>query len=122
MLDDRRDRTMFIRPLLYGALLAPVAFVAGVLAEGGTRPGYSPWRHAISQLSLGSGWPVNVVLLLLAAAGLLGFGVALPRALPGDRRPRRAARLVAAAGAALALMTVFPIDPGVGYPPGEPVV
>ena len=79
---------MFTRPLLYCGLLAPFTFIAGVLVEGATRPGYSPWRHAVSHLSLGPGWPVNVVLILLGAAGLLGLAVALPRALPGDDRPR----------------------------------
>ena len=58
---------MFTRPLLYCGLLAPMAFVAGVLVEGGSRPGYSAWRHPVSQLSLGPGWPVRVALLLFAA-------------------------------------------------------
>jgi hypothetical protein len=30
-----------------------IAFVVTFLVEGATRPGYSPWRHAVSQLSLG---------------------------------------------------------------------
>jgi len=59
--------------LLYGGLLAPLVFVAGFLVEGATRAGYSPWRHAVSQLSPGPGWPVNVVLLLLGGGGLLGL-------------------------------------------------
>jgi Protein of unknown function (DUF998) len=113
---------MFTRPLLYGGLLAPVVFVAGVLVEGATRPGYRAWRHAVSQLSLGPGWPVNVALILLAAAGLLALAIALPRALPGGDRPRSTPRLVATAGAAAALLVIFPIDPGVGYPPGQPAV
>ena len=113
---------MDLRALLYCGLLAPVAFAAGTLVEDATRPGYSPWRHAVSQLSLGPGWPVNVALLLLAAAGLLALAVALPRALPGGDRRRWTARLVATAGVALALLAVFPIDPGQGYPPGQPTV
>lgn len=113
---------MFTRPLLYCGLLAPVVFAAGVLVEGATRPGYSPWRHAPSHLSLGPGWPVNVALILVGAAGLLALAIALRRTPPGGDRNRWTPRLVASAGAALALLAIFPIDPGVGYPPGEPAV
>jgi hypothetical protein len=111
---------MRTRPLLYCGLLAPVVFVVGVLVEGASRPGYSGWRHAVSQLSLGPGWPVNVALILLGAAGLLALAVALPRALPGDERPRWTPRLVATAGVTFILLVIFPIDPGLGYPPGQP--
>jgi hypothetical protein len=110
---------MYTRSLLYWSLLTPVAFIVGFLVEGAIRPGYSAWRHAVSQLSLGPGGPVNVALLLLGAAGLAGLAVALRRAFPGDR-PRWTPRLVATAGAALAVLAIFPIDPGLGYPPGQP--
>src|SRR5205814_2109606 len=122
MLDAWKDGMMFTRPLLYCGLLAPVGFVAGVLVEGATRPGYSAWRHAVSQLSLGPGWPVNVALILLGAAGVLALAGALPWVLPSGDRPRRVPRLIATAGVGLAVLAVFPIDPGVGYPPGQPAV
>ena len=42
-------------------------------AKGALRPGYRPWRHAVSQLSLGPfGW-VNTIAILLAAGGLLAI-------------------------------------------------
>ena len=113
---------MLTRPLLYCGLLAPAGLVVGVLVEGATRPGYSARRHPVSHLSLGPGWQINVALLLLGAMGLLALAVALPRALPtGDHR-RPVPRLVAAAGVALILLVIFPIDPGLGYPPGQPAV
>lgn len=113
---------MFTRPLLYCALFAPVAFVVGVLVEGATRPSYSAWRHAVSQLSLGPGWRLNVTMILLGAAGLLGLAISLPRTLPKSDRPRWTPRLVATAGVALMLLALFPVDPSLGYPPGQPAV
>jgi hypothetical protein len=113
---------MINRALLYCGVLAPVVFLAGVLVEGATRPGYSAWRHAVSQLSLGPGWPVNIALILVGAAGLLSLAIALRRT-RSDADPHRwTCRLVATAGGALALLGIFPIDPGVGCPPGEPAV
>jgi hypothetical protein len=41
------------RLLLGGGSAILIAFVVTFLVEGATRPGYSPWRHAVSQLSLG---------------------------------------------------------------------
>lgn len=59
------------RLLLLCGLLGPVVSLAGVLVEGATRPRYSTWRNAASQLSLGPGWWVNVVLLLVGATTTL---------------------------------------------------
>ena len=113
---------MFTRPLLHCGLFALVAFVVGVLVEGATRPGYSAWRHAVSQLTLGPGWPFNIAMILLGAAGLMGLAFALPRALPDSDRPRWTPQLIATAGVALVLLTIFPVDPSLGYPPGQPAV
>ena len=109
---------MFTRPLLYCGLLGPTTLIVGFLVEGATRPGYSPWRHAVSQLSLGPGGPVNVALILLGAAGLLALAVALPT----NGSPRWTTRTVATAGAALAVLAIFPIDASLGYPPDQPAV
>src|SRR5512144_1302740 len=98
---------MSTRPLLYCGLLAPVGFLAGVLVEDATRPGYSPWRHAVSQLSLGPSWPINVALILVGAAGLLSLAVALRRVQPDGDPNRWTRRLVATAGVALALLAIF---------------
>jgi hypothetical protein len=62
---------------------------------------------------------VNVTLLLLGAAGLAASASALTRAFPDDH-PRWTPRFVALASIALALLAVFPIDAGLGYPPGQP--
>jgi Protein of unknown function (DUF998) len=108
------------RPLLYCAPIAPVVFAVGVAVEGARRPGYSPWRHAVSQLSLGPGSAANVVLILVAAAGLLALALAMPKAVPGPGGIRWTRRLVATAAVAFCLLAFFPIDPSSGYPPGQP--
>jgi hypothetical protein len=70
---------MYTRPLLYSGLLAPVVFLADVLVESATRPDYSSWRHAISQLSLGPGWPVHGIVGTVLFAALAATALTLAR-------------------------------------------
>jgi hypothetical membrane protein len=59
-----------------------ITFVITFLVEGALRPGYRPWRHAVSELSLGPfGW-VNTIVILLTALALLAFAAGLRSALP----------------------------------------
>jgi hypothetical protein len=104
--------------LLGGAAAGLTTFVAAFLVEGATRPGYSPWRHAVSQLSLGPfGW-VNTIAILLTAAALLAFAAGLRSALPTGVGSTWGPRLIGVAGVGFLLAAAFPIDPGLGYPPG----
>jgi Protein of unknown function (DUF998) len=115
-----RDRLTRQRLLLGSAAAGLTAFVAAFLVEGATRPGYSPWRHAVSQLSLGPfGW-VNTIGILLTAAALLAFAAGLRSALPTGVGSTWGPRLITAAGVGFLLAAAFPIDPGLGYPPGTP--
>ncbi|MCZ7418441.1 MULTISPECIES: DUF998 domain-containing protein [unclassified Micromonospora] len=102
------------------AILAPALLIGLDLTDGATRPGYQLTRHWISHLSLGErGWLGTVKLV---AVGLLIVAVALglrDRAKPVIATPRGATwRPVALAGLALLAAAAFPIDPGLGYPPG----
>jgi hypothetical protein len=107
-------------PHLGGAIAGLLAFVATFLVEGALRPGYRPWRHAVSQLSLGPfGW-VNTIALLLAAAALLAFAAGLRRALPAGTGSTWGPRLLGVAGTCFVLLAVFPDDPGLAYPPAAP--
>lgn len=90
------------------------------LVEGALRPGYSPWRHAVSQLRLGSfGW-VTTIAILLAAAALPAFAAGLGRALPdgvgsawGATPARRGRGVLRVAGG-------LPGRSRPGHPPGMP--
>jgi Protein of unknown function (DUF998) len=115
-----RDRRTRQRLLLGGAAAGLTTFVVTFLVEGALRPGYSPWRHAVSQLSLGPfGW-VNTIAILLTAMALLAFAVGLRRALPTGTGSTWGPRLIGVAGGGFLLAGVFPIAPGLGYPPGTP--
>jgi hypothetical protein len=115
---SRRDRGT--RLLLGAAATGLTAFVGTFLVEGLVRPGYSPWRHAVSQLSLGPfGW-VNTIAILVAATALGAFAAGLGRALPTGTGSKWGPRLIAVAGTCFGLLAVFPDDPALGYPPCTP--
>jgi Protein of unknown function (DUF998) len=117
---SRPGRRTRQRLLLGGAAAGLVAFVVTFLVEGALRPGYHPWRHAISQLSLGPfGW-VNVTAILVAGASLLAFAAGLRAALPVGAGSTWGPRLLAVTGVCLGLTAAVLDDPGLGYPPGTP--
>src|SRR4029453_6967205 len=115
---SRPGRLVRQRLLLGSAVAGLLGFVVTFLVEGALRPGYRPWRHAISQLSLGPfGWG-NTIGVLVAAASLL----APP---PGPRPPLPTGvgsiwgpPLLAVTGTGLGLTAAVRDDPGLGYPPG----
>ena len=117
---SRPGRLVRQRLLLGSAVAGLLGFVVTFLVEGALRPGYRPWRHAISQLSLGPfGW-VNTIAVLVAAASLLVFAAGLRDALPTGVGSTWGPRLIGVTGACFLLAAIFPIDPGLGYPPAIP--
>ena len=107
------------RLLACGAIAGPL-FVAAVVAQAATRPGFSLTHDAASLLDDGPwGWVqsanfiVTGLLLAAAAAGLR-------RALPEGRGSQWAPRLLLITGAGLAGGGIFHPDPSGGYPPGTP--
>ncbi|HEX7099879.1 MAG TPA: DUF998 domain-containing protein [Acidimicrobiia bacterium] len=97
-------------------VVAASLFAVGVVIQDWTKPAFDPLRHMVSHLSLGPwGW-VNVGLLLATGALVAAFGLSLRRSgFPGGKV---VPALVVVAGVALVAAAVFPIDPGLGYPPG----
>ena len=110
--DARRTRC------LLACGLAPALFVAVLLVDGATRPGYSPMHHFGSELSLGSrGW-VQVTNFIVTGTLLLGFAAGLRRALGSGRGWVAAPILAGVFGVTLIVAGIFPTDPKPGYPPG----
>jgi hypothetical protein len=107
------------RLLACGAVAGPL-FVAAVLAQALTRPGFSLTHDAASLLDDGPwGWVQSanfIITGLLFAASAAG----LRRALPDGRGSRWAPRLLTITGAGLIGGGIFHPDPSGGFPPGTP--
>jgi hypothetical protein len=101
--------------LVAGAVVGPL-FVISDLVNALTRPGYQPLRHWVSHLSLGPlGW-IGVATLVITAALLAGYALAVFRV--GERRWRAYPAAVAVAAVALVIAAIFPMDPSLGFPAG----
>ncbi|MBX5481613.1 MAG: DUF998 domain-containing protein [Myxococcaceae bacterium] len=97
--------------------IGALAFSVWVLVEGALRPGYHPLRHPVSLMSLGPhGW-MNVAAIALMALTLLCAAVLLRRGLPAQGPGRTAWVWMVVAADAFGLLAIFPIDPGLDYPP-----
>src|SRR5258708_14157841 len=103
---------LLARSSVIGSLLFTVVY----LIEGATRPGYDPWRQAISALSLGPGGWVQ-------QANFVVFGVLTLISAFGWRqvlKPRAGAIwfpiLQGTAGLGLIIAGFFSQDPAPGYP------
>jgi hypothetical membrane protein len=105
------------RWLLAGGVIGPILFVIAFLIEGATRPGYSAWRHFVSQLSLSAqGWE-QVANFLLCGLLCIGFAVGLRRAFGSGRGAAAGALALGIFGAGLIVAGFFSTDPALGYPP-----
>jgi len=107
-----------LRPLLTAGLVGPLLFIVVFLVEGITRPGYSAWRHYVSQLATGNwGW-VQVVNFVVCGALVIGFAFGLRQTLRPGRASLAAPILTGLFGSALIVAGVFSTDPALGYPVG----
>lgn len=104
--------------LLVCDALGWILFTATFLIAGATRPGYDPWRQAISALSLGPGGWVQ-------QANFIGLGALLVISAFGWRQtlqPGTGSRaypvLKGLTGISLIGAGFFAQDPAPGYPPG----
>lgn len=106
------------RWMLLGGVIGPPLFVVVAFIEGATRPGYSAWRHYVSQLSLsGYGW-MQIVNFIVCGVLSVAFALGLRRALGSGTGATWGPILLGAFGLALVSAGVFVTDPALGYPPG----
>src|SRR6266849_5612235 len=70
-------RMTYVRKFLWAGLVGPPLFIVVFLIEGLTRPGYSAWRHYVSQLATGPGGWVQVVNFLVFGTVVIAFAVGL---------------------------------------------
>jgi hypothetical protein len=110
------------RALLYPGVVGPLLFIAVFLLEGITRPGYSAWRHFVSQLATGPGGWVQIVNFLVCGTLVLLFAFGLRAALKGTRGSLGAPILVGLFAIALIVAGIFVTDPALGYPVGAAAV
>jgi len=113
-----KPRLAVMKNLLYAGIIGPLLFIAVFLVEGATRPGYSAWRHYVSQLATGDGGWMQVVNFLVCGTLVLAFAIGLRQALRGTRGSIGAPVLLALFAVALLVAGIFSTDPALGYPVG----
>jgi hypothetical membrane protein len=111
-----------MKKLLYAGVIGPLLFIVVFLVEGLMRPGYSAWRHYVSQLATGDGGWVQVVNFLVCGTLMVAFAIGLHFALRGRRGSIGASILLGLFGAALLVAGIFVTDPALGYPVGAALV
>jgi hypothetical protein len=107
-----------MKKLIYAGVVGPLLFIAVFLVEGLTRPGYSAWRHYVSQLATGGGGSVQVVNFLVCGSLVLVFAIGLRWQIQGSRGSIGGPILIALFACALLVAGIFVTDPGLGYPVG----
>lgn len=107
-----------MRKLLYAGVVGPLLFIVVFLVEGFTRPGYSQWRHYVSQLATGPGGWVQVVNFVVCGTLVLLYAIGLRLAIKGSRGSIGGPLLTALFGIDLIVAGVFSTDPALGYPVG----
>jgi hypothetical protein len=107
------------RLLACGAVAGPV-FVAAVVVQALTRPGFSLTRDAASLLDLGSlGW-VQVTTFIVTGLLLIAAAAGIRRSIRRGPGHRWIPRMLIVIGAGLTGGGVFRPDASGGYPPGTP--
>ena len=107
-----------MKKLLYAGIVGPLFFIVVFLLEGATRPGYSAWRHYVSQLATGDGGWMQTVNFLVCGTLVLVFAVALRQTIGGTRGSIGGPVLLGLFAAALLVAGIFTTDPALGYPGG----
>src|SRR5260370_7510777 len=105
-----------MKKLLYAGVIGPLLFIVVFIVEGLTRPGYSAWRHYVSQLATGDGGWVQVVNFLVCGSLMVAFAIGLRHALRGSRGSIGAPLLFLLLRPSLLSPPIFPTAPPPRYP------
>jgi len=111
-----------MKKLLYAGVVGPLLFIAVFLLEGIARPGYSQWRHYVSQLATGPGGWIQVLNFIICWTLVLAFAIGLRASIRGTRGSIGGPVLLGLFAVALLGAGLFSTDPALGYPPGAPPV
>lgn len=111
------DNLPVVKKLLYAGVVGPLLFIVVFVIEGLTRPGYSAWRHYVSQLATGPGGWMQVANFFVCGLLVIAFAAGLRLATRTIAPPI----LLTLFGASLLVAGTFSTDPALGYPPGAPV-
>ncbi len=103
-----------VSKLLYAGVVGPLLFIVVFLIEGLTRPGYSAWRHYVSQLATGPGGWVQVINFFVCGVLVIVFAIGLRSV----TRSIAAPILLGLFGVSLLVAGAFSTDPVHGYPVG----
>jgi len=114
------DQLLTTRILLACGVAGPFLFNIVYWVEGAIRPGYNPWRQAISALSLSNqGW-LQIINFIVCGLLIIAFAIGLRVTLRTGNGATWGPILLAAVGVGLIVAGVFVTDPAQGYPPGTP--
>src|SRR6266852_2801706 len=111
-----------MKKVLLAGVVGPLVFIVVFLLEGATRPGYSAWRHYVSQLATGDfGW-MQVINFVFCGGLVLAFAIGLRHAIKGTPGSIAGPLLLGLFAVSLLVAGVFVTDPALGYPVGAPQV
>jgi hypothetical protein len=108
------------RALLRAGVIAGPIYVAAVLYQLLTTPGFDLRRHPMSLLMAGdTGW-IQIANHVITGLLAIAFAIGIRRILPGGRRRTWGTGLLMVFGVGLVAGGIFVPDPALGFPPGTP--
>jgi len=108
------------RRLIIPGVIVPIFLNVVTTVDALTRPGFNPFRHWISHQSLGErGW-IGTWNLLISGLLICVFAIGIKKTIRSGKGSVWGPILIGTYGLGLLLAAMFPIDPGLDWPPGVP--
>jgi hypothetical membrane protein len=113
---QNKKASLATRLLLACGAIGPLLFILVFLVLGATRPGYNPYRHPISSLSIGdTGW-IQAANFLVTGLCILAFAIGVRRSLLSTKGGTWGPLLIGLTGIGFFGAGIFTTDPLFGYP------